>query len=163
MRESDCFVFPSIRELGASVVIEAMASRMELIATDYGAPGALCADGRGVCVPLQPLDGLTRDFRTAMEAIAAEPARRMAMARAGEAYARRLYTWAAKAAQTEAIYRAVLGGKDLAPFGNMPKWDLVPPWGYRSASEGVARPKQAQGRPEQDPKVEPGRPVLDVP
>lgn len=113
MRESDCFVFPSIRELGAGVVIEAMASRMVLLVTDYGAPGDLCANGRGVRVPLRPLDALTRDYRAAMEAVVAEPGRHAPMVEAAERYAVENFTWAAKASRTEAIYRTVLSGGDL--------------------------------------------------
>ena len=58
MRDADAFVFPSIRELGAGVVIEAMACGLVTIVTDYGAPGDLAANGRGVRVPLQPMEGL---------------------------------------------------------------------------------------------------------
>ena len=54
MRRCDVFVFPSIRELGAGVVVEAMASGMVCMVTDYGAPGDLVAGGRGVRSPCSP-------------------------------------------------------------------------------------------------------------
>lgn len=111
MRRSDAFIFPSIRELGAGVVIEAMACGITCLVTDYGAPGHLAADGRGVCVPLQPLEGLVRDYRSAMEACLTEPARHAAMAEAGEAYALAHFTWAAKAQHTAGLYTDVLEGR----------------------------------------------------
>jgi glycosyltransferase involved in cell wall biosynthesis len=116
MRASDCFVFPSIRELGAGVVIEAMASKMILLVTDYGAPGDLCAGGRGVRVPLQPLERLTHGFQVAMENVVADPMTHLKMASTGEQYARTLYSWSAKAAMTVDIYKTVLAGGPLDGF-----------------------------------------------
>ena len=116
MRASDAFVFPSIRELGAGVVIEAMACGTVCLVTDYGAPGHLAAGGRGVRVPLQDLDGLVQGYRAAMEACIADPDAHAAMARAGEAYARDHYTWQAKAAYTGEIYADVLAGRDPQPI-----------------------------------------------
>ena len=41
MRQAEIFAFPSIRELGAGVVVEAMACGMACVVVDYGGPGAL--------------------------------------------------------------------------------------------------------------------------
>lgn len=116
MRQADAFVFPSIRELGAGVVVEAMASGATCIVTDYGAPHDLVAGGRGLRVPLQPLDGLVRDLRAAMEGCLADPARPAEMAQKALTYASTLYTWQAKAAMTRRIYDAILGGAPLTGF-----------------------------------------------
>lgn len=110
MRRSDAFIFPSIRELGAGVVIEAMACGTVCLVTDYGAPGHLAANGRGVQVPLQPLEGLVEGYRAAMEGCLSEPERHAAMAQAGEDYANAHYTWGAKARFTADIYGDVLSG-----------------------------------------------------
>ena len=40
MRRAGVFVFPSIRELGAGVVVEAMASAMTCVVANYGAARA---------------------------------------------------------------------------------------------------------------------------
>lgn len=116
MRESDAFVFPSIRELGAGVVIEAMACGPVCIVTDYGAPRDLTADGRGVQVPLQPLDGLVAANRNAMEACVTNPEPHAAMASKARNYAFQHYTWDAKAAYTADIYDAVIAQRPLAPL-----------------------------------------------
>lgn len=116
MRAADAFVFPSIRELGAGVVIEAMASGMVTLVTDYGAPGDLVANGRGVAVPLAPLEPLTEGFRSAMEACVTAPDAHAAMAGNARAYATEMYAWDTKAAYTVKIYEAVLAGRPLDGF-----------------------------------------------
>ncbi len=116
MRASDAFVFPSVRELGAGVVIEAMACGAVCIVTDYGAPGDLAANGRGVRVPLQPMEGLVHDVRAAMEACLERPEEHRAMAETARHYAETLYDWDAKAAYTAKIYDAVLEGRPLEGF-----------------------------------------------
>lgn len=116
MRTCDAFVFPSIRELGAGVVIEAMASGMVCIVTDYGAPGDLVASDRGVRVPLQSMEGLVQDYRAAMEGCLSEPDRHAEMAEKAEAYATNYYDWDEKAKYTLRIYDAVIENKPLSDF-----------------------------------------------
>ena len=113
MLTSDAFVFPSIRELGAGVVIEAMATGTLCIVTDYGAPGDLVSNGRGVALPLQPLDDLVLSCRAAMLDCLDRPAEHAALAKAGQDHALANYTWDAKARQTVEVYRAVLSGRSL--------------------------------------------------
>ncbi|MDG4649624.1 glycosyltransferase family 4 protein [Roseibacterium sp. SDUM158017] len=110
MRSCDAFVFPSIRELGAGVVIEAMASGMVCLVTDYGAPGALAADGRGIRIDLQPLDGLVHEYRTAMEGCLDRTGELATMAEGARKYALEHFTWEAKARHTLRIYDAVTNG-----------------------------------------------------
>lgn len=120
MRASDAFVFPSIRELGAGVVIEAMATGTLTIVTDYGAPGDLAADDRGMRVALQPMEGLVRDYRAAMETAIAEPAKSAERAAKGRAYAWDQFTWEAKARNTIGVYEALLNKQPLTqvtPYG----------------------------------------------
>lgn len=116
MRRSDAFVFPSIRELGAGVVIEAMACGLVCMVTDYGAPGDLAANDRGVRIPMQDLEGLVHAYRAAMEDCLADPTRQAAVADRARAYAHGLYDWEAKAAYTLRIYEALLSGAPLDQF-----------------------------------------------
>lgn len=117
MRAADVFVFPSIRELGAGVVVEAMASGLASLVTDYGAPGALCAAGRGVTVPLAPFDTLTDGFRAAMEQMVADRAALAGIGRSARDHAQAEYPWAVKGARTLAVYEAILAGAPVAPLG----------------------------------------------
>lgn len=116
MHDSDAFVFPSIRELGAGVVIEAMASHLPCIVTDYGAPGALAAQGRGLRVPMTDRDGLVAAYRERMEACVLGRADIPAMVQRAADYAARHYEWDQKAAYTARIYKAVLEGGSLQGF-----------------------------------------------
>jgi glycosyltransferase involved in cell wall biosynthesis len=110
MRRCDVFVFPSIRELGAGVVVEAMASEMFCVVVDYGAPGALVAEDRGAKEPLAPLDALTPALRAALERAAADRDALRRKAAAARRYAEERFSWEVKARMTEHVYRWVLRG-----------------------------------------------------
>jgi glycosyltransferase involved in cell wall biosynthesis len=108
MRAADVFAFPSIRELGAGAVVEAMATGLPCVVVDYGGPGGL-VEGIGVKVPLGEKPALVRGFRAELERLAISPDLR---ARLGVASARRAlaeYAWDAKAAQILRVYDWVLG------------------------------------------------------
>ena len=58
-RESDVFVFPSVNEGLAQVLLEAMSSGLPLVASDYSGAGDLITDGKeGFIVPTQNVDQL---------------------------------------------------------------------------------------------------------
>ncbi len=113
MRRCDAFVFPSIRELGAGVVVEAMACGALCIVTDYGAPGDLVGQDRGLSVPLQPMEGLVPAYGAAMERCLDNRGAAAQLAAAGGDYAWSNYTWDAKAQRTREVYDAVLAGAPL--------------------------------------------------
>jgi len=120
MRESDAFVFPSIRELGAGVVIEAMAAGTVCLVTNYGAPGDLAAEGRGLRIDLQPMEGLVQDYRAAMERAVDNPADMAGLAATARTWAVENFTWDAKARNTALVYDALQGGHTPAkvtPYG----------------------------------------------
>jgi glycosyltransferase involved in cell wall biosynthesis len=113
MRSADAFVFPSIRELGAGVVIEAMAAGTVLIVSNYGAPGDLAAAGRGYRVEMGTLDDLVSGCRDAMERCVTNPDEAAEAARQGRDYAMQNFTWDAKAAFTLRLYDQLLSGEGL--------------------------------------------------
>ena len=117
MRGTDVFVFPSIRELGAGVVIEAMACGSHCLTADYGAPGVLAGSGRGTTIPVAPMDKMVADFAKAMAALAQDRARLSGAAAAGQSYAEAQYPWSAKAAHTVTVYNALRSGADLPDLG----------------------------------------------
>jgi glycosyltransferase involved in cell wall biosynthesis len=108
MREANIFVFPSIRELGAGAVVEAMACGLTCMVVDYGAPGGLVAPERGVRVPLGTKDELVTRFAAELAALVENPARVKALGTAARDYALRCYSWEAKAKKIVEIYRWVL-------------------------------------------------------
>ena len=108
MRAADVFVFPSIRELGAGVIVEAMACGLPCVVVDYGAPGTLIDDTRGVRVPLGPKVEMTRDFARALEDLAGDPERIAALGNEAARHVNTHYSWAAKARGILEIYDWVL-------------------------------------------------------
>lgn len=115
MRNADIFFFPSIRELGAGVVIEAMACGLPCIVADYGAPGALVDENRGRKVPLGDRTEMVRGFADAAVDLATDPLALDRMAEESGRYAKETFTWANKAASTIAIYEWVLGCRTERP------------------------------------------------
>ena len=110
MRRSDVFVFPSIRELGAGVVVEAMACGMICLVVDYGGPSELVGPECGYKVPMATLDELVVSFRSKMEACAssAGDTARLAMRQAAIRHARENFRWQRKAELTHQIYHDLL-------------------------------------------------------
>jgi glycosyltransferase involved in cell wall biosynthesis len=118
MQEADIFVFPSIRELGAGVVLEAMACGLACIVVDYGGPGTLIDIDRGVKVPLGDKDQITRSIGQALEALVSDEQTSVRLGLAAREHAMRLYTWDAKARKTLAVYEWVLGRGPRPNFWN---------------------------------------------
>lgn len=117
MRDCNVFVFPSIRELGAGVVIESMACGQHMITVDYGAPGDLTGHGtRGDAVPMAPFAQLADGFRIAMEKAVTDRERSSAVALAARDYAVELFPWAVKGQRTAQIYHALLNDEPAQKF-----------------------------------------------
>ncbi len=115
MREAHIFAFPSIRELGAGVVVEAMACGLCCLVVDYGGPGGLINDTRGVKVPLAEKKMLVLEMRKQMEQLAKDKERVATLAAEGRRYVLAEYSWAAKAAKTLEVYRWVTGQRSDKP------------------------------------------------
>jgi glycosyltransferase involved in cell wall biosynthesis len=115
MRQADVFLFPSIRELGAGVVVEAMGSGLPCLVVDYGAPGALVGKDRGVAVPLSDPDTLIRDFGSVMSELFDQPARLREMGQRAQEHALRYYSWDAKARKFLDVYRWACGETSERP------------------------------------------------
>ena len=115
MRQADVFAFPSIRELGAGVVVEAMGMGLACITVDYGAPGTYAAEGRGVVIPLKNKQALVDGYLSALEELASDPAKRARIGAKGQRYAKANLTWAAKAENIVEVYNWVLGRRDKKP------------------------------------------------
>lgn len=115
MRESEIFAFPSIRELGAGVVVEAMACAMACVVVDYGGPGTLIDADRGVKIPIGTRTQLIEGFRTALEALVVDRQRIKTLGANAHRHATTYYTWDRKARKTLETYEWVLGRKQGRP------------------------------------------------
>lgn len=107
--ESDLFTFPSIREFGGAVALEAMAVGLVPMVVAYGGPGELVTDETGYLIPLGDRASIVARLREALTGVVADPSRVDEKARAAVARVERLFTWEAKARQVEQVYRWVLG------------------------------------------------------
>ncbi|MCR8549089.1 glycosyltransferase family 4 protein [Salipiger sp. P9] len=96
--------FPSIREFGGGVVLEAMALGVVPLIVDYAGPGELVVPGTGLKVPCGTRDEIVHGFARALEALAQDPSGLPAMADAARARVQSHFTWARKAGQVAQVY-----------------------------------------------------------
>ena len=115
MKQADVFAFPSIRELGAGVVIEAMGMALPCVLADYGSPGVYGGGGRGITVPLTDKPALIAGYIRALESLALDPQKRAQLGAAAQSYARTFHTWDAKARKIVEVYEWVLGRRQEKP------------------------------------------------
>jgi glycosyltransferase involved in cell wall biosynthesis len=108
LRSCQAFVFPSVREFGGGAVLEAMASGLPCVVTDYGGPAELVDDECGIKVPIAGRDQFVTKLREAMEALPQNPTRCRALGAAAVRRVRSEFTWDEKARQMVDVYRDVL-------------------------------------------------------
>ena len=126
MQQADIFAFPSIRELGAGVVVEAMACGLANVVVDYGAPATLIDSAWGVKVPMGRTDQLVERYTAALEDLVRHPDRTRQLGLAAHKHAIRYYTWERKARKTVEIYNWVLGRQSEKPNFWQPEHDRSP-------------------------------------
>lgn len=102
--QADLLTFPSIREFGGGVVLEAMALGVVPVICDYAGPAELVTAETGFKVPVAGREGTIKGFRAQLAAICAAPERLEPMARAANARVQDYFTWEKKARQISAIY-----------------------------------------------------------
>ncbi|WP_207101611.1 glycosyltransferase family 4 protein [Paracoccus shandongensis] len=108
---ANLLTFPSIREFGGGVVLEAMALGVVPMVVDYAGPGELVTGDTGFKIPLGRRDQIVSDLRAALEGVLADPSVLAPLARAARARAFQDFTWSAKARQIAKAYDWILQGK----------------------------------------------------
>ncbi|MCF3595877.1 glycosyltransferase family 4 protein [Rhodobacteraceae bacterium LMO-12] len=117
---ANCHVlsFPSVREFGGGVVLEAMALGVVPLIVDYAGPGELVDAQVGLKVPLGSRQEIIAGFRAALEGCATDRAALGMLSATGRARVSDAFTWARKAEQIADVYDWVLGQRAKpAPFG----------------------------------------------
>lgn len=110
--------FPSVREFGGGVVLEAMALGLVPMIVDYAGPGELVTEAFGIKLPIGTRDEIVARFGAALTEVAGDMARLAPMADAARARVDEVFTWGRKAGQVGDVYDWVLnGGARPAPFG----------------------------------------------
>lgn len=104
LQGADIFTFPSFREFGGGVVLEAMALGVVPIVCDYAGPAELVDAQTGFKIPVTDPEGLTSALRDCLIRIADAPEQLIDMSRAAHARVQDHFTWDQKARQITAVY-----------------------------------------------------------
>jgi glycosyltransferase involved in cell wall biosynthesis len=79
LRESDIFCLPTIRESGGTAILEAMATGLPVITSDYGGPRHSVSAECGVRIPVLNYSQYVRDLASAIENLAGDAGARRSM------------------------------------------------------------------------------------
>ena len=112
---ANLFLFPSVREFGGGVVLEAMALGVVPLICDYAGPGELVDDEVGYKIKMGSREEIISRFRDQLARIIANPTDLPIKARAARARVLNQYTWEAKAGQVLQVYDWVLGRRPQRP------------------------------------------------
>ncbi|MGY6549378.1 MAG: glycosyltransferase family 4 protein [Roseinatronobacter sp.] len=115
LSRANLLTFPSVREFGGGVVVEAMALGVVPVICDYAGPAELVDERMGFKLPM----GLRADVISALRAqlrdICDAPEVLPAMGAAARAHVAQKLTWAAKARQISEVYGWVMGKRPDRP------------------------------------------------
>jgi len=120
LRVSTALVLPSIYECGGAVVLEAMASGVPVIATNWGGPADYLDPSCGFLIDPSSRKALVEGFAAAMSRLAADPGLRQRLGAAGRRRVEQQFDWNKKIERILEIYRSLL------PAAEMPQPNLVP-------------------------------------
>ncbi|NDU99465.1 glycosyltransferase family 4 protein [Pseudoroseicyclus tamaricis] len=112
---ADALLFPSIREFGGGVVLEAMAMGLAPLVVDYAGPAELVTEETGYKVPITPRETLIPALRAELTRMVEAPAEVAEKGRRARACVEEHYTWAAKAAFVSSVYDWALGERARPP------------------------------------------------
>jgi glycosyltransferase involved in cell wall biosynthesis len=107
LAEADVFAFPSIREFGGAVAMEAMAVGAVPVVVNYGGPGELVTPATGYLIDMGSRQQIIERFRAVLRDIAEHPEQLADKSALGIRRAREQFTWDAKAAQVMQVYEWV--------------------------------------------------------
>ena len=119
LQTADVMVFPSIRDNGAGVVFEALASGTVPVVADFGGPGDIVHPQVGYKVPVTNEDDMVAQIEKILACLASDRDLLERLRHQGTSYARECLTWEAKAQSTTRVLTWAVG-RGLKP-------NLVPP------------------------------------
>jgi len=120
MRRNDVFLFPSLRDGGGAVVVEAMASGLPVVCLDVGGPGFHVQNGFGFKVPPGSPDVVAAELAGALGRFWCDPGLRDRMGREARERAASYYTWGRLGERLRAIYEDALAGRPPRAGGRGP-------------------------------------------
>jgi glycosyltransferase involved in cell wall biosynthesis len=108
LRSADVFVFPSLRDNGAGVVFEALATGAVPVVADFGGPGDIVHPEVGYKVPLTNENEIVERIEGILLELAHDRGQLERLRRQGMAYVRNCLTWEAKAAAVSQVLHWVV-------------------------------------------------------
>lgn len=109
LRAADVFLFPSLRDNGAGVVFEALASGAVPVVADFGGPGDIVHPGVGYKVPLTNEGEIISQMGKILIDLAEDRDLLNRLRKQGMSYARERLTWDAKALSTTKVLNWAVG------------------------------------------------------
>ena len=125
LADADLFTFPSIREFGGAVALEAMAVGLVPAVIEYGGLGELVTPDTGFLLPLGTRPQIVERLRSLLTHLCDHPEAIDAKSPAALRRAREQFTWPAKARQIVQVYDWVLGRQPDKPHFPIPMPDVV--------------------------------------
>lgn len=107
-QHSDILLFPSLRDSGGMVVLEAMAAGTPVICLDTAGPGAIVGPESGIKVPVTTPERVVTDLARAIEHLITDRDARVRMSRAAQRRVRDELVWDKKVERLLTLYRDVL-------------------------------------------------------
>jgi len=108
MYASDVFLFPSLRDGGGAVVVEAMAAGTPVICLDLAGPGLHVTPECGMKITPSSPEGTVQGLAAALEQLCQDQDLRLRMSRAARTRAREYYHWDRHGDRLREIYREAL-------------------------------------------------------
>jgi glycosyltransferase involved in cell wall biosynthesis len=102
--DADLLAFPSIRDFGGGVVLEAMAVGVVPMVVAYGGPGELVTDKTGFVIPIAPPRQIVDSIRGLLSSLVSDPSQIDARSERALSRAHTQFTWDYKAQQVVKIY-----------------------------------------------------------
>ncbi len=120
LTRSHVFGFPSVREFGGGVVLEAMALGLVPVVLDYGGPAELVPPGAGWCLPMGPREAIIHGLAGVFAECLSDPNRLASAAVRAQEHVFLYFTWEAKARQVVEVYDWVRGHRRDKPSWGIP-------------------------------------------
>ncbi|MCP3423041.1 glycosyltransferase family 4 protein [Nocardioides pinisoli] len=114
---ADVFVFPSYREPGGNVALEAMAAGLPVVVCARGGPGANVDDDCGFRLRAESPTQLAEDVAAALRRLVTDPGLRARMGRAGRRKVESTHLWEHRVTQMLDLYEEVIDAHPVPRVG----------------------------------------------
>lgn len=117
MASCDVFLFPSLRDGGGTVVIEAMAAGKPVVCLDIGGPGMHISDQCGIKITPSSPEATVHELAQALERLYLDRELRLRLGKAGRKRAKDMYHWDKLGERLMEIYSSIELGEPVNDQG----------------------------------------------